>query len=458
MSGEDLYLIRTEKLVLRGPMSAAALRQKLKAMEFALSDEVSGNLSPWVKLEDLSAMKKYCPKLLIVLAEDIPGAQKVINEATARMMEKKIDRSDGPAETQKKKIAAHGGGSKRALLSIALAITVCLSAGAGLYQMRKAKQAAVSLSKDLKTLMQQARDLHLSGQYPAFVKLLAGQEEKLISGMQSQRTLTQDIWQILRAYHILSGYDLTRVEVPGVMFAPGDINRHCHTNGWRQFYEKNVAGFLGNVMGDDLDVNSFYQRMLVADKQWLDRRQSPEWLGFRNEYLACLNIAERVFESLANSDRFDSLSQEKKFLLVTAVRDRFRVLLARDAAAREVYKYATYVSPFVFLNCLDTAWNSGQLEECEEVRGSYSLRWNEFLDHTSQYRGLAAKLVDHVERSAAFEWGVALASEPLKISYQEEAQFVASAPALKGDYYQADVQIRQKYPNFFFHLSPQEAK
>jgi hypothetical protein len=402
-------------------------------------------------------MKKYYPKLLMVLADDIPGAQKVINEATARLLEKKLDKGEGQSETARQ-IDPRSGGSKRTFMILALAITVCLSAGAGLYQFRRAKQAAVSLGKDLKTLVQQGRDLHLGGQYPSFIKLLTGQEEKLISGMQSQRSLTQEIWPILRAYHILTGYDLTRVEVPGVIFTQGDLNRLCHVSGWRQFYEKNVAGFLGIVMGDDLDVSNFYQRMLVADKQWLDRRQTPEWLGFRNEYLACLNVAERVFENLANSDRFDSLSQEKKFLLVTVVRDRFRVLLSRDAAAREVYKYATYVSPFVYLNCLDTSWNSGQLEECEEVRGTYSIRWNEFLDHTISYRGLAAKLVDSVERNAPFAWDVALNSEPLKISYQEEAQFVASAPAAKGDYYQADIQIRQKFPNFFFHLSPQVAK
>jgi hypothetical protein len=104
MSGEDLYLIRTDKLVLRGPMSAASLRQKLKAMEFALSDEVAGNLSPWVKLEDLSAMKKYYPKLLMVLADDIPGAQKVINEATARLLEKKLDKGEGHSETNRSSI------------------------------------------------------------------------------------------------------------------------------------------------------------------------------------------------------------------------------------------------------------------------------------------------------------------------------------------------------------------
>lgn len=344
-----LYLVRKNFEKIIGPMPLEKVATGLYHLEYSKSDELSGSLGPWLRMDDAEGLAKHYPELHNKLNPQTDHSFESIKAIPTRV-----------PYTQRKQ-------AKQTNWS--LGITLFLGCVAlVLLAMKYIPQWRESMNltaENARYLQKNIESIHKTKGLEGVGKYLEEEERSFIKVGQKYN----DFLVFMLPYWRFYGFDYKKdgqVEnISAKVLLGSEQNdipfEDCSLYHWRKtFASDSNSAFTWLRKSIPGKPTSEIITLLLLDRGWMQRRYPKGWISPQNGFIACTQTAFLAWKEFSSKAiRKDALYQviyDRLLFLAEGTPGANRVRASREGGANLLN----------FLACLEQAENKSQLNECDQ--------------------------------------------------------------------------------------------
>ncbi|MBP9706652.1 MAG: hypothetical protein KBD78_03350 [Oligoflexales bacterium] len=342
-----LFLVRRDYENYIGPFSLTKLVAAYKAMEFGLSDEVSGSCGPWVKLEHQEELKKNYAEIYNYLfnKESVPVSEYA--EPIRPLKRRRKRRAQKPSSKWLWFV----------VFAAALALVTIFSSD-WLVLKLKPTEFNVELFQRHRARIERLQKTEGLFSVRGYV---ANNSTELVQLAMSSPEAFNFLIPFLRYYAYANEGELKGLDV---QYLRGTLDestpKSCSVTNWKKQWQSlsglSVDQFESVAINSDKD----WYKLLLWNRAWINRRQSKLWLEPLNYYQACIQMAQLALDQLVSGNNLKSTNP----LVLESVQNR--LIYLQHMVAQSDRKTMVTKSIFSVLTCLDSAKTFDEIEDCSK--------------------------------------------------------------------------------------------
>ncbi len=317
---EKLYLIRRNLFGFLGPLTLNEVKDAFERMEFGLQDEISGNCSRWVPLDNHKMLKTFYPEVKQIMGKGLKDPWSSSATLFSRPPDKtaKIKFAKQARSSHRRRSSHKKNSMKTAITLAVLAIAIGLI-GAYLVVVQNFNIPGI---KGLESIsVQKASDHFFSGDVKAFNEYMANNIKTIVTA-SNESPQEYNLWiPYIRAYAFKNKGRVPGLKMNALRGEARSAPTDCSLPTWKKRWNSSAKTMLVFVSAKQVVKNN-WARLLAWEPHWILRRSSAGWFNPKSYYEACIQMAFRAFNEVSESGQLASLTSESQQLTKQIVADR----------------------------------------------------------------------------------------------------------------------------------------